>query len=128
MIAKKQWIQSATVSTEDGALAITAAPPATFAGGQKVPAQAGVAEPLVGVPTPCRFVWVGVPLTPPDGEGDTSWAQNAGPVFLGDSQNQNLPLTPHTFRGVVIHIRDASLIHVRSTTAGDGVEYRISGV
>ncbi len=127
MTAKKQWIQAATVSTEDGALAITAAPPSTFAGGSKVPAEAGVAEPLVNAPTPCRFVWVGVPLSPPEGEGDTSWAANTSPVFLGDEHNQNLPLTPHTFRGVVIHISDASLIYVRSLAQGDGVEYRISG-
>ena len=128
MIAKKQWIQAATVRTEDGALAITAAPPSTFAGGSKVPAEAGVAEPLVDTPTPCRFVWVGVPLMaelpePPS----TTWAANSCPVLLGDQHNQNLPLTPHTFRGVVIHICDASLIYVRSFAQGDGVEYRISG-
>lgn len=128
MSAPRQWIQSASIRVaEDGAILVGETPPSSFAGGAKVPAEAGVAEPLVSVPTPCRFVWVGVPLEPPQEEGDTSWAKNSSPVLLGDQANQNLPLTPHTFRGVVIHISDASLVYVRSHTQGDGVEYRISG-
>ncbi len=128
MSAQRQWIQAASIRVAaDGAILVGETPPSSFAGGSKVPAEAGVAEPLVSVPTPCRFVWVGVPIAPPEGEDVTSWARNTSPVLLGDQASQNLPLTPHTFRGVVIHIADASLIYVRSHTPGDGVEYRISG-
>lgn len=129
MIAKKQWIQAASVSVDpdEGSLLVDTPAPASFAGGWTFPAQAGVAEPLVSTPTPCQFVWIGTVVNEPlPGDEYLAWSKNQKPVFLGDAQTQNIPLFPRAYRGIVIRIRDASLIYVRSMYPGDGVAYRIS--
>lgn len=120
---RKQWIRSATIAVDpdDGAQLVDITAPSIFIGGSKTPSQAGVAEPLVSESTPCRFVWVAAPI---DNEGT---ATNTKPVFLGDSELQNMPLLKNNYRGVVIRIDDASKIYVRSNLAGDGVVYRITG-
>ncbi len=122
MTAKKQWIQSATVGVnpENGAMLVDIAAPNTFVGGTKIPAVPGVAEPLVDQPTPCRFVWIGTPIN--DGMERT----NTGVVFIGDANNQNMPLLPRNYRGVVIRIDDASILHIRTIEEGDGVVFRIT--
>ena len=120
---RKQWIKSATIAVDpdDGAQLVDITAPSIFTGGSKAPAQASVAEPLVSESTPCRFVWVAAPI---DNDGN---ATNTKPVFLGDSETQNMPLLKGNYRGVVIRIDDASKIHVRSVVAGEGVVYRITG-
>lgn len=129
MIAKQQWIQGATISVDsaDGSLLVGTPAPATFSGGSTFPEQPGVAEPLVSTPTPCQFVWIGAAVHEVLPEDEyPMWTQNQKPLFLGDAQNQNIPIFPKNYRGIVIRIRDASLIHVRALAQGDGVAYRIS--
>ena len=120
---RKQWIKTATIAVDpdDGAQLVDITAPSIFTGGSKVLAQAGVAEPLVSEPTPCRFVWLAAPVN------DNGHATNTKPVFLGDSGDQNMPLLKNNYRGVVVRIDDASKIHVRSVVASEGVVYRITG-
>lgn len=122
MVSIKQWIHSATVGVDpaNGAMLVDIAAPNTFVGGTKVPALPGVAEPLVNQPTPCRFVWIGTPIN------DAMERTNEGVIFIGDADNQNLSLLPRNYRGVVIRINDASILHIRTTVEGDGVFYRIT--
>ena len=123
----RRWLNSADVEIdpETGALLVrgdsstTTAPPGSLAGGTKTVAAAATPEPLVATSTPCRCVWIG-PLCDADGVGT-----NTKPVFLGDSNNQNMPLLPNSVSGVVLSIDDASKVHVRVGVDGEGVAYRI---
>jgi len=113
------------IDEETGALLVrsdsapTTPPPSSLAGGTKLVASAATAEPLVGTPTPCRCVWIGPPCDA-DGLGT-----NTKPVFLGDSDNQNMPLPPSSISGVVLSIDDAGKVFVRVGADGEGVVYRI---
>lgn len=120
---RMQWIKTATIAVDpdDGAQLVDITAPSIFTGGSKTLAQAGVAEPLVSEPTPCRFVWVAAPIN------DDGNATNTKPVFLGDFDNQNMPLLKGNYRGVVVRIDDASKIYLRAIAAGEGVVYRITG-
>jgi len=123
----RRWMQSADVEIDEatGALLVrgdsntTTAPPGSMAGGTKTVASAGTPEPLVGTPTPCRCVWIG-PACDGDGLGT-----NTKPVFLGDSNNQNMPLLPSSVSGVVLSIDDAGKVFVKVGADGEGVAYRI---
>jgi len=133
----RRWLQSADVEIDDASgallvkigdsgsdsslteLASRLAPATSMAGGTKIVASAGIAEALVDGPTPCRSVWIG-PLCIPEGMGI-----NSMPVFLGDSNNQNMPLLPSSISGMVIDIDDASKIFVSVGFDGEGVAYRI---
>ena len=123
----RRWLQSADVEIDEasGALlvrgddSITTAPPGSMAGGTKTVAAAATPEPLVSTPTPCRCVWIGPPCNA-DGIGT-----NTKPVFLGDSDNQNMPLLPSSTSGVVLSIDDAGKVFVKVGADGEGVVYRI---
>ncbi|QDU33047.1 hypothetical protein KS4_10880 [Poriferisphaera corsica] len=119
---EKKWLKAATlaIDPDDGALLVDITAPSTFTGGGKAVADPAIPEPLVNESTPCRFVWIAAPM---DGEGNFT---NTKPVFLGDSLNQNMPLKPSNYRGVVIRIDDASKIFVRAVAANEGVVFRIT--
>ena len=122
----RRWLQSADIEIdpETGAILVrgdsstSTAPPSSLAGGTKTVA-AATPEPLVAVSTPCRCVWLGS-LCDADGVGT-----NTKPVFLGDSNNQNMPLLPSSVSGVVLSIDDAIKLHVKVGVDGEGVAYRI---
>ena len=123
----RRWLQSADIEIDPttGALLVrgdsgtTTAPPSSLVGGTKTVAAAGTPEPLAGTSTPCRCVWIG-PLCNADGVGT-----NTKPVFLGDSNNQNMPLLPSSVSGVVLSIDDANKVYVKVGANGEGVAYRI---
>ncbi len=123
----RRWLQSADVDVDEstgailvrGDSSITTAPPSTLAGGTKIVASAATAEPLVCESTPCRCVWIG-PLCDDDGVGT-----NTKPVFLGDSDNQNMPLLPHSVSGLVLAIDDAGKVFLKVGADGEGVAYRV---
>ncbi len=123
----RRWLQSADVDVDEttGAILVrgdsstTTAPPSSMAGGTKTVAVANTPEPLVGVATPCRCVWIG-PLCNADGVGT-----NTKPVFLGNSVSQNMPLLANSVSGVVLSIDDASKVYVKVGVNGEGVAYRV---
>ena len=123
----RRWLNSADVEVDEttGALLVrgdsstTTAPPGSLAGGTKTVALAGTPEPLVAMSAPCRCVWIGPPC---DADG---LAINTKPVFLGDSDNQNMPLLPGSVSGVVLSIDDASKIYIKVGIDGESVAYRI---
>ena len=123
----RRWLNSADVEVDEttGALLVrgdsstTTAPPSSLAGGIKNVASAGTPEPLVATPTPCRCVWIGPPCDA-DGLGT-----NSKPVFLGNSDNQNMPLLPGSVSGVVLSIDDAGKIYIKVGIDGESVAYRI---
>ena len=90
-----------------------------MAGGEKTVAAAATPEALVAVATPCSFVWLGARV---DSVGA---ALNSQPVFVGDADNQNIPVMPNNFEGVVITIDDASKLFVKVGLDGEGVVYRV---
>jgi len=94
-------------------------PTATFSGETKTIAAAAVPEPLVNQRTPCKFVWVGAPCS---SAGD---ATNTKPVFVGDANNQNIPIMPSNFEGMFIEIDDASKVYVRVGVDGESISYRV---
>ena len=95
------------------------APIRQMAGGTKTVALAGTPEKLVNDSTPCRSVWIGARV---DADGNPI---NTKVVFIGDADNQNIPILPHNFEGVEIAIDDAAKIYVRVGADGEGVNYRI---
>jgi hypothetical protein len=123
----RRWLNSADVEINEdtGAILVESdsgggtAPPTSMIGGTKTVALAATAQALVATPTPCRCVWIG-PLCNTDGVGT-----NTKPVFLGDNNNQNMPLLPNSVSGVVLSIDDASKVFVKVGVNGNGVAYRI---
>lgn len=123
----RRWMQSADVEIDEatgailvrGDSSITTSPPSSLIGGTKAVAAAGTPESLVDTSTPCCCVWVG-PLCDANGVGT-----NTKPVFLGDSNNQNMPLLPTSISGVVLSIDDASKVFVKVGANGEGVAYRV---
>ena len=116
----KRWINSADVEvTPAGALLTALAGCTTLAGGTKTVPSASTPQPLVAASTPCRFVWVGARV---DNYGTPL---NSYPCFVGDSANQNIPVMPSNYEGVVIRIDDASKLFVKVTVNNNGVVYRI---
>ena len=116
----KRWINSVDVEvTAAGALLTDLAGCTTLAGGTKLVPSSATPQPLVAVSTPCRFVWVGARV---DNYGNPL---NYYPCFVGDSANQNIPVMPSNYEGLVIRISDASKVYVRVVTSNTGVVYRI---
>jgi len=56
---------------------------------------------------PRQFVWVGARV---DNNGNP---QNTAPCFIGNSANQNIPIPPSNYGGVVTRIDDAVKVFVR---------------
>jgi len=98
---------------------VDVASPTSLAGGTRIVPASATPQPLVATPTPCRFVWIGARV---DDDGNPL---NEYPCFIGDSSNQNIPVMPSNYEGVVIRIDDASKVYVRVVSAGNGVAYRI---
>jgi len=116
----KRWLNSADVEiSEAGALLMEMAGCTSLAGGTKTGASAATPEKLVAASTPCRFVWVGARC---DADGS---ALNTKPVFLGDAGNQNIPIMPVNFEGLLVQIDDASKLCVKVGVNGEGVAYRV---
>jgi len=116
----KRWINSMDVEVgENGAPLFDVAGCASFAGGTKTVASTSTPEPLVATSTPCRFVWIGARV---DSGGNP---QNTKPCFVGDSANQNIPILPSNYEGIVIRIDDASKLYVKVGVNNQGVVYRI---
>ena len=116
----KRWINSIDVEvTTAGALLMDLAGCTTLAGGTKLVPSSATPQPLVAVSTPCRFVWVGARM---DAYGNPL---NYYPCFVGDSANQNIPVMPSNYEGLVIRISDASKLYVKVTSSNSGVVYRI---
>ena len=116
----RRWINSVDLETNDsGALLTDQSSPSSFVGSTKPVSSPSSPQPLVANPTPCRFVWIGARVD--------YWGQpeNQYPCFIGDANNQNIPIMPTNYEGVVIRIDDASKVYVRVTAANDGVAYRI---
>ena len=93
------------------------APAAGFAGSVKTATTSG--DFLVAVSTPCRWVWLGPRV---DSSGNP---QNTKPVFVGDGSNQNIPVMPSNFEGVVLEVDDAAKVKIKPGVNGEGVQYRI---
>jgi len=116
----KRWINSMDVEVSpSGAPQFDIAGCTSFAGGTKTVSSTGTPEPLVATSTPCRFVWVGARV---DNSGNPL---NGYPCFIGDSANQNIPVMPSNFEGLIIRIDDAGKVYVRVAGSGNGVAYRI---
>ena len=116
----RRWINSIDLETNDsGALLTDQSSPSSFEGSTRTVSPPSSPQPIVGTPTTCRFVWVGARV------GPAGQPENQGPCFIGDSNNQNIPIMPTNYEGVVIRIDDASKVYVRVITANDGVVYRI---
>ena len=113
-------IQAATVATDpDGDMAIGSKSFTSLPGGSKSITSAAIAEPLVAESTPCRGVWIGAPCS------DDGIAVNSRPVFIGDSDNQNMPILATNYEGYFINIDDAAKIYIKAITDGQTVQYRI---
>ena len=98
---------------------ITAIAPAeSFPGETKIVAATETPEALVDSATPCRSVWIGPPCA---ANGD---AENTKPVFIGDENNQNIPILPTNFEGIEIEIDDAAKVFVKVGVNGEKVVYR----
>jgi len=116
----RRWLNSVDVEVgENGAPLFDLAGCATLAGGTKTVASVSTPEPLVATSTPCRFVWIGARV---DGDGNPL---NTRPCFVGDSADQNIPVMPSNYEGVVIRIDDASKVYVKVGVSGQGVAYRV---
>lgn len=116
----KRWINSLDVEvSESGAPLFGVAGCSSFAGGTKTIASAATPEKLVATSTPCRFVWIGAPC---DADGA---AVNTKPIFLGDADNQNIPVMTANFEGLVLRIDDAWKLYVKAGADNEGVAYRI---
>lgn len=117
----RRWINSVDVEFDPvkGSILTDQASPAALAGGTKTVAAAAVPEALVATATPCRFLWVGARV---NASGNPL---NTTPCFIGDAADQNIPVMPSNYEGLVIRIDDAAKIFVRVATAGSGVAYRI---
>jgi len=116
----KRWINSMDVEVgENGAPLFDVAGRSSFVGETKTAASTSTPEPLVAVSTPCRFVWIGARV---DSDGNL---QNTKPCFVGDAANQNIPILPSNYEGVVIRIDDASKVFVKVGVNNEGVVYRV---
>ncbi len=116
----RRWLNSVDVEVgENGAPLFDVAGCATLAGGTKTVASVSTPEPLVATSTPCRFVWLGARV---DGDGNPL---NTKPCFVGDSADQNIPILPSNYEGVVIRIDDASKLYVKVGVNNQGVVYRV---
>jgi len=116
----KRWINSMDVEVgENGAPLFDIAGCTSFVGGTKTVALTSTPEPLVTTSTPCRFVWIGARV---DGDGNP---QNTKPCFIGDAANQNIPIMPSNYEGLVIRINDALKVYVKVGVDGQGVVYRV---
>ena len=116
----KRWLQSMDVEVADnGAPLLGLAGCGSLAGGTKTVPSTSSPQPLVTESTPCRFVWIGARM---DSNGNP---MNTKPVFIGDSGNQNIPVLPSNYEGLVIRIDDASKLYVKVGLNNQGVVYRI---
>jgi hypothetical protein len=116
----RKWINSADVEVSAaGALLVDMSGCTSLAGGTKTVSNPAVAEKLITAATPCRFVWVGARV---DGSGNPL---NSAPCFIGDSANQNIPVMPSNYEGLVVRVDDASKVYVKVGVSGQGVAYRI---
>lgn len=117
----RRWINSIDVEFDPikGSILIDQASPGTFIGGTKTVPSSATPQPLVATPTPCRFVWIGARV---DNNGSPL---NAYPCFVGDASNQNIPVMPANFEGVVLRVDDAAKVFVRVVSGGSGVVYRL---
>lgn len=120
-IPRKQWIKTASVAVDedDGSLLVKIKPPTRFAGDVLI-LSSGMAVPLVSQPTPCRWVWVGAPVS------DQGTPLSQSPIFIGDATNQNMGLATTDYHGFTIEIDDASKIYVMALKAGGMLMYRIA--
>ncbi len=126
MAKQRRWMNSVDVEIEsdgqasfDKNLATLAGSASTIAGGTKTVAATGTPGKLVASSTPCRFVWIGARV---DANGA---AQNTKPCFIGNITDQNIPVMPANYEGVVIAIDDATKLYVKVGVNGEGVVYRI---
>jgi hypothetical protein len=116
----KRWINSMDVEVgANGAPLFDLAGCTTIAGGTKTVPSTSTPQPLVATATPCRFVWVGARV---DAYGNPL---NTRPCFVGDLANQNVPVMPSNYEGVVIRIDDASKLYVKVGINNQGVVYRV---
>ena len=116
----KRWINSMDVEVgANGAPLFDVAGCSSFVGGTKTVSSTTTPQALVSTLTPCRFVWIGARV---NSDGNPL---NTKPCFIGNSSNQNIPILPSNFEGVVIHIDDASKVFVKVGVANQGIVYRI---
>ena len=116
----KRWINSLDVEVgPNGAPLFDMAGCMSFVGGTKTVSSTATPQALVAASTPCRFVWIGARV---NSDGNSL---NTKPCFIGDAANQNIPILPSNFEGVVIRIDDASKLFVKVGVANQGVVYRI---
>ena len=116
----KRWINSLDVEVgPNGAPLFDMAGCVSFVGGTKTVSSTTTPQALVTTSTPCRFVWVGARV---DAYGNPL---NTRPCFVGDASNQNVPVMPSNYEGVVIRIDDASKLYVKVGVNNQGVVYRV---
>jgi len=116
----KKWLHSVDVEVDQsGRPLFGIGGCSSMAGGTKTVAAAATPEPLASESTPCRLVWLGARV---DGDGNPV---NSKPCFLGDADNQNIPVLPSNYEGLVIRIDDAAKVYVKVGVNGEGVVYRI---
>ena len=116
----KRWINSMDVEVgANGAPLFDVAGCSSFVGGTKTVSSTTTPQALVAASMPCRFVWIGARVNT-DGN-----PVNTKPCFIGDSVNQNIPVLPSNFEGLVIRIDDASKLYVKVGVNNQGVVYRV---
>jgi len=116
----KRWINSLDLEVgPNGVPVFDVAGCWSFVGGTKLVPSAATPQPLVAASTPCRLVWIGARV---DNDGGPL---NTHPCFIGDAADQNIPLMPGNYEGLVLRIDDASKVYVRVVVGGQGVVYRV---
>ena len=116
----KQWINSMDVEVgTNGAIMCNVAGCSSLTGGTRTVLSVATPQPLMPESAPCQFVWIGARV---DSNGNS---QNTKPCFIGDSTNQNIPIMPSNYEGVVIRIDDASKVFVKVGVDNQGVVYRV---
>lgn len=96
--------------------------PVLLAAGVKTCADQSVAEALVAVSVPCRYVVVMARVNPATGE-----AANTRPVLVGLPGSPQIAVMPTNYEGVLIPIANADDLVVKAAVNGEGVVYAIYG-
>lgn len=94
--------------------------PTVITGGEKTVGAAATPDAIVGTSTPCKFVWIGAPVTQ-----STGAAENTKLAYIGGTGagNQRIPLTPANFEGFFLKVADAAAVFAKVGVNGEKVRW-----
>jgi hypothetical protein len=90
---------------------------ADLSAGVKIVADDAIPEVLIAGSTPCKYIWLAARM---DADGI---ALNTKPCFVGTVDSQTIPIVPSNLEGILLPIRDASLLYVKVGFDGEGISY-----